>query len=486
MPTANSVQRHPRPYNWRQEYLHFAVLFMSASWLAGWAALSLNWFLEISLANTLGLVIVHLLTSMILVRWLLHQRRAIRTVALTILAVMWFAAGVTLLLIPSLARAYGNGDTLTLGDMFFIDEYARVPAGPLVILWVMFLWWRGYQLGSVYMTHTRASFSMRLGLLSFVWVALLAGSELRRDTLGLLPGFFFFGLLASSLARADSLNLDNASANRAFGRGWIPSLIVIALLLTVGGYVLALWLAGMDLAQMGEALRTLAEAVVTLLFIVSSPLLLLAQVTFNFLQSVMPDSFGQSYQATGTGGEKRTNDLQAPWADNALALFTDALIIMTLVFLALVLFAFVWFIIMSATQREEYEDEEREALGTGEVVGSLRQALRDSWRRLAGALGLLRQFGLGRGFFAALTIRRIYARMENLAGSRGYPRAAAETPYEYRHTLRRAFPEFPGEVEHITEAYVAVRYGEVPEDPAALQAVRAAWDRLHNSPTPPN
>jgi hypothetical protein len=78
-----------------------------------------------------------------------------------------------------------------------------------------------------------------------------------------------------------------------------------------------------------------------------------------------------------------------------------------------------------------------------------------------------------------MTIRRIYAHLGTLAAERGYPRAPYETPYEYLPTLEQAFPDGHEEVGHITGAYVAVHYGEVPEQPEELAAVRAAWERIH-------
>jgi hypothetical protein len=84
---------------------------------------------------------------------------------------------------------------------------------------------------------------------------------------------------------------------------------------------------------------------------------------------------------------------------------------------------------------------------------------------------------LGR-FFAARTIRRIYAHLSALAAEQGYPRAAYETPYEYLPTLKQAFPENGEDVMCITEAYVAVHYGEVPERLEELVAVQHAWERI--------
>ncbi|MEE8389184.1 MAG: DUF4129 domain-containing protein [Anaerolineae bacterium] len=98
----------------------------------------------------------------------------------------------------------------------------------------------------------------------------------------------------------------------------------------------------------------------------------------------------------------------------------------------------------------------------------LRQNLRDllqrGRRRLDDAATALRRSFLGR-FFAARTIRRIYAHTSALAEERGYPRASYETPLEYLSVLEQAFPDHREQVVRITEACVTVHYGKVPERP---------------------
>jgi hypothetical protein len=75
--------------------------------------------------------------------------------------------------------------------------------------------------------------------------------------------------------------------------------------------------------------------------------------------------------------------------------------------------------------------------------------------------------------------------MASLAAERGYPRAIDQTPYDYLPTLHRAFPESPKEVKEITESYVSVHYGELPEREEELDAVRAAWQRIQQEASPP-
>jgi hypothetical protein len=469
--------------HWRQEYLHISLVIMSACWLAGWVALTLRYFVDIAFPTALGLSVVHVLISMLVVRWMLFRRLNGGLILATISLLMWLAALFTILITPALVHAYGGHGDLSLGDLFHIDEHERVPGGPIIIFWVLLLWWRGYQLGSTYLTLVRASFGMRLGILAFVWLAIFSGRDLRQDALAVLPFFFFFGLLASSLARADSLNLDRAGRSGMLGRGWIISLVGIALLVTFGGYIATLWFTGLNMALAAEVLRIIAQAVVSVVLVLLAPLFLIMQVLYNILDAILPDRMPGT-RRTADSSKEGHDTLQLPWLSEIFHILSEALVIGLIIFIILAVLAFIWFMFVARARGKEYEDEERETLGTGEVVGNLRQALRDGWRRLAGALGVLRQFGLGRDFFAALTIRRIYARMEKLAGVRGYPRAVSETPYEYRDELGRAFPGLEPDVQVITEAYVAVRYGDVPESDEELNAVRLAWDRLHSSPGP--
>lgn len=57
-------------------------------------------------------------------------------------------------------------------------------------------------------------------------------------------------------------------------------------------------------------------------------------------------------------------------------------------------------------------------------------------------------------------------------------RAVDETPYDYLPMLEKAFPQCQKEVAPITESYVAVHYGELPEQAQHLAAVRSAWERI--------
>ncbi len=64
------------------------------------------------------------------------------------------------------------------------------------------------------------------------------------------------------------------------------------------------------------------------------------------------------------------------------------------------------------------------------------------------------------------------------AASQGYARLSTETPYEYLVSLSQVWPDNPRETGLITEAYVKVRYGEIPETKDELDEILAAWKLL--------
>ena len=88
-------------------------------------------------------------------------------------------------------------------------------------------------------------------------------------------------------------------------------------------------------------------------------------------------------------------------------------------------------------------------------------------------------------WYAAASIRRIYARMVAEASRPGYPRPGSDTPFEYLPTLVKSWPGMKPQLEAITVAYVRVHYGEFPETAEELQSIRTAWDQIRRSPEAP-
>jgi hypothetical protein len=59
------------------------------------------------------------------------------------------------------------------------------------------------------------------------------------------------------------------------------------------------------------------------------------------------------------------------------------------------------------------------------------------------------------------------------------PRPEAQTPLEFVPKLERIFPEFSLEINSITQAYMNVRYGLLPETQDDVTRIEDAWKKLH-------
>ncbi|HUM72409.1 MAG TPA: DUF4129 domain-containing protein, partial [Chloroflexota bacterium] len=94
---------------------------------------------------------------------------------------------------------------------------------------------------------------------------------------------------------------------------------------------------------------------------------------------------------------------------------------------------------------------------------------------------VLGRLGLWRGWYTAVSIRRIYKQMMELAEAHGYPKLETQTPYEYLPTLDQAWPQNRPDTRLITDAYVKVRYGEIPETETEMEAIRQAWRHLQQA-----
>jgi hypothetical protein len=121
--------------------------------------------------------------------------------------------------------------------------------------------------------------------------------------------------------------------------------------------------------------------------------------------------------------------------------------------------------------------EERDSVwAEGGFGASLAEIVKAGAAQAGDALAVLRRRAWAH--LAALDIRRAYVQMASLAARQGHPREEHQTPFEHLPALDRAFPGHGQDVRLITQAYVAIRYGEMPETAEQLTQVRQALGRL--------
>jgi hypothetical protein len=354
---------------------------------------------------------------------------------------------------------------------------------------VLFIWWRGLALGRRAYTFETVALAFRSGLLLLAAGALLLSFVTRQQAMAFILPFFFFSLLAVALARLEDVGRIKGEVGRIFDLSWLGILVVVAAL-TVGlAGALLTWLARPEGLEMMRSLwapigNLLIEALLVVLAILLAPF----EPILSWLSNLMAQAWLSLLETPLLGGldalqPAMTEEVGSPQLDQLIAIVLRLLrLLCGAGLLALLLFAG-----LHALQRERQRQRELEETHEDLDV-SLGDALAGLWRRardrLRGAAQLWSQFGMSGDLLAAISVRNIYANTSRLARQRGYPRHQARTPYEYLADLRAAFPQARSEVEAITDAYVAVHYGELPTGREEMDSLRAAYQRLKESPPP--
>jgi hypothetical protein len=268
---------------------------------------------------------------------------------------------------------------------------------------------------------------------------------------------------------------------------WIGFLSVTAIVLSGIGLMVSFVLAGVDRDKVLQVLEIPFIALFTLVFILASPVLFAAEKLFGWMAGVLAEPSPVRSELTESGtrevrsGESGERFFALDYIQDVIEFITDGAGLILIV--GTVSIVLVFWLSMFFLGGKRYADDDSEHIDRRETVkGGLRKAFTKRFSRLANTLGLVKRFGLGRDLFGALTIRWIYGRMERLGKKRGFPRQDAQTPYEYREHLADAFPGGDADIQLIVEAYVAIRYGELPEDGKKLDYVRDAFDRLKRIP----
>ncbi len=349
----------------------------------------------------------------------------------------------------------------------------------LVFLLVLTLWWRGLVLAQRNLDSVSVAYRFRLNLVILALTILVSGSIFDWPYHHFVFAFFFVSLMGIALARADEMGEQYGGSRSPFRLAWLTTLMAAGLTVLLLASGLAALLTnenlGLILVPLLHVLRFVLLGMVYVVAWVAQLLLVPLMALFGrqgvgeaiseFVEHMMPR-------------EDITREIQSEVvtvAPEQMAVIRTVGIILGLLLLLL---------LVITSLRRLRERSNRQLNEVRESVweeASLRRGLAD-WlrqghRRFDQAMTGLNRALLNR-FLAAMTIRRIYAHLGAVAKDRGYPRAGHETPYEYLPTLERSFPGHHDDLVRITEAYVAVHYGEAAEGAEELEAVRAAWQRI--------
>jgi len=471
--------------NWRKEALYVTLVAAEMCWFTPWSLVITHRAgvtTPYATALTLGILVLAVIWfSRILDRLqldLLYQR-----VILIVAVVITTALIVHSLLYPS----YG---WLALGWLGRAGEallsFYSLPPEAGISAVALFLWWRGISIGQRNLTFQGVAFSFRLGVLLLVLSVPLLSISVTYNSTGFILLFFFFSLMAVALARVEEVNQAKGGVGAPFNLAWLAILLgsIVAVLVTAWLVSRVYSIEGFSqvlrwLGPVFDPLLRVVEYVLTLLIRLLSPLL-------EWLFRILQGAFEGLTQNIEDLNLTPVSPLEFPEQEpiKPPRLLMDALRYVCLGLIGAGVLAVLALGLRRRLDRRRRGDEIRESLwSSAALADGMLNSLRDGWDRLKHLAGLVGRFGPGIRLYAAVSIRKIYANMARLAERQGFPRQPAQTPYEYLPALGLAFPDCQLEAVAITEAYVKVHYGEVPESIRDLQRIRECWQQIQERET---
>ena len=368
----------------------------------------------------------------------------------------------------------------------FVEEFtALLPIEVLFALFSAFVYWRGAALARQGVGTFAVIRHLKFGIAAFLIYSLLALSQ-DLD----LPGFEFFmlfmfgSLLALSSARVSVLGRFRGGRRSPFNRGWVGSM-AFAISGTMGiGVSIAMLFTG--------RLFTFWRQLFTLLL---GGLVGLIMAPFIFLISLFSDSQVDAFVAPTPTPLPR---FLSPFEEDAgfIPNFVDSTggtsmqapdFLQPIIYFGSVTLAILFLLVV--IWRAAYAMRQRQASAKFEYAIPPRDwlAYLRRTRQRANSEPLIpsgKVLGQRQRLRAAAKVRQIYMDLMNTFEAVGSPRQKANTPLEFLPRMQSALRSMSVELDLITNAYLKVRYGELPESQNEIQAVDQAWSRVRQAATP--
>jgi len=479
---------HSRLRPWR-ELAIAASIFMELSWAVIWYRAIIPAGQHVpygqAFATLSGMLFLFYIPSRIMN--LLDVNMLIRRSVLLVLLFVNLIIGLQALLYTR--EIVSLGELLNRPVRSFADMGKLVPAEFVVMLFTLYVSWRGISYADRHIGPVNVLTGFRIGILMFFLYGLALPLSPESPYIAVYI-FLFSSLMALSTSRIAVLNQLRGGKNIQFNAQWLLGITAVILGM-VGTSALMVWLSK---ERLFPFFTTFLAWIIYLLVLLFSPLLwIFTRFLFWVFETIR---IGALFDAI----RDFINRIQAfvqslirmvsNWADGLdlnnfrefvtrLAgykpLYLWGIILVFVLIILLILRRTIW-----KDEREEEQDSQSAMMDQG-LLSYLKSALRRGLTKLSENIEELLRLRQARQILAAARIRRIYARLLALSARLDLPRPAARTPLEFLPSLQALFPGLNGELATITNAYLLVRYGELPETPQELQEVETAWQLISAS-----
>ncbi len=479
MTVANPVARFRSIYAWR-ELASWLFIPADVIWLAAWYCLMTGTVNGSEMVRNLGIFVLSSFLACLILRglnaWKLSG--AVRF----ILGVAGVLLGIWL------------GENLLIYQKLLFD--ARMMATHLwtgfsglrslshdfwALIGMMFVWLRAILYIRKPVTQDTVLGRSQFGLVMLLIILLLPD---RPGVAAILIGlslFLVLSLSSLSLARIADINFYRGGKRMPFNLEWLVTLFGFALCLVAFAGSLAFltsrWLGLMVLALTNGILDLLR-------FILEKLFLPLVMGLLDLVQKLL-DLFYKP------GGEIKVPEMNLeppkmlPGLDPLEIEKASADVLRTAQpYILAILLGLVLVVVILVIIRKPWKEQLKEVDETlqEQIDGGFWKWLRKSFGlRIQNTLGSVvarNRFRRAAGLLRAARIRWIYHQFELHSTRKGIARPVAVTPLEYRTMVGALFPGGEDDLSLLTQAYLSVRYGELPESTREVTEVEEAWERL--------
>ena len=464
-----------------------AMISMELSWVSLWFRLFMKPRQEIGYWHVF-LVLGGILLAAFYTDEMLSRRNAHLWTRRAILAGM-----ILLLMLVALVAFSRPAEWFDFNDMAertiesFRNIEILIPAEFLIMAIALLMTGRGLSLVGRQLEPSTIQGGFRTGIFMLFFYGLIVHFE------EVLPGtaffvFLFSGLMAMGAGRIAMQSRQRGGKSIPFDRRWLLGLGLVCSFMVGLSYLVISWLKGRGLEQLYAIYTWIIAALVWLV----SPLLYLVAELMSWLgerleYSLLLSNLLELFQRLRSTFFDFMDMIQRWFAfleglihweipplkiPKAWALWGTILFLVIIVLLTLR---------RHVLKRDSGEEEDLSNLDQPDLITLLRAALRKTLEQLLRQMEDVLQVRQARRLLAAARIRRIYARLMKLSARLGTSRPVARTPLEFLPDLQTLFPELPIELDAITQAYLRVRYGELPETIEEVQRVEHAWAQSSNA-----
>jgi hypothetical protein len=480
----------PRLRPWR-EFSVAALSLMELSWVVPWYRVLTPATHAISVERSYGVLGGILIFSMVSVRFMNYLRLKLRAKQWILLCLLGISSliGVKYLLYPS--------EHIPISELFqrpfesINSDGVLIPDEFLIILIILVTWWRGTSLAHFKVGPQEVLSKFKLGIL-MLFGYIFFNTIITGESFGASVYLFLFsGLLSMGAARVSILSKLRGGKRNPFDRSWFLGLLGSCVGLVGLAFIVVAMVTG-EISLVNQLIIYIWGLILAVFVIISAPFVIVVMGGFEKLLSSMEDSgwsvldqLKESFVILQKNiiilVEFLTELIQKIGILKLLDALPNFSPFVRWALLLLVVVAVLGVIglrIRTLYMREGLNDERQLLLNRHLLFSYLSREIENQLRRLASGISNLVNLQQGRRLLAAARIRRIYAKMMDLSNDLGTPRKEAQTPLEFLPTLGELFPVAKEDVSVVTNAYLRIRYGELPETKDEVDEVERAWVQI--------